>query len=395
MSCCDNDEVLGRNGIIRKLDAGKAEIGLINDWNQRVMIREVGSLLEQQVRNLERRGFAKIVDILFVSHAQQQNPCSPNRLADTIQQLAYPLDHVVRHGVVDLSGKLNETGGEVVLLRLPRQIERVERNAMATESRPGIEGHVAKRLSFGRLDDLPDVDPHPFTEQGQLVDHRDIDDTEDVLQQLGHLSDTRRGNTENTAIEHRFVQPRGSLGAGWRDAANDFGCVLRFVLKVPGIDAFGRERKMDIGPDRESSHFDKGLNDLLSGTRIRRAFQHNQLSGVKMRRRLPHDMVDVGGVRLLVLVERGGNADQHDVDIGHSIEFGGRAKASVSNHVAQFVRYDVADVVLRAVNHLYTLRVSLDPDNREPGPRHLNRQWQTNISKSNDRDLCIAFRNLL
>ena len=86
---------------------------------------------------------------------------------------------------------------------------------------------------------------------------------------------------------------------------------------------------MDISPDRQSACFDKGLDDLLGRSRIGRGLEHDQLPGVKMRRRLLHDMVDIGSVRLLVLVERGWDANQHDINIGHDIESGGRTESPV------------------------------------------------------------------
>ena len=59
---------------------------------------------------------------------------------------------------------------------------------------PGLEAHEAERLGRGGVDDLPDVDPHPVGEHRQLVDERDVDRAEDVLQQLGELGDLGRGD---------------------------------------------------------------------------------------------------------------------------------------------------------------------------------------------------------
>ena len=76
---------------------------------------------------------------------------------------------------------------EVVLARLPGEVERVDRDAVAAEAGARLEAHEAERLRRGRVDDLPDVDAHPVAELRELVDERDVDRAEDVLEQLRQL----------------------------------------------------------------------------------------------------------------------------------------------------------------------------------------------------------------
>ena len=52
---------------------------------------------------------------------------------------------------------------------------------------PGLEAHEAERLRRRGVDDLPDVDLHPVAELRELVDERDVDRAEDVLEQLRQL----------------------------------------------------------------------------------------------------------------------------------------------------------------------------------------------------------------
>ena len=45
------------------------------------------------------------------------------------------VDDVVRHAGVDVAGQLDEARIEAALLRLPRQVERIDRDAVAAEAR--------------------------------------------------------------------------------------------------------------------------------------------------------------------------------------------------------------------------------------------------------------------
>ena len=130
-----------------------------------------------------------------------------------VQRLRDERAAVVRHVLVDLAGQLDEARREVVLARLPGEVEGVDRDAVAAEAWAGLEAHEPERLRSGRLDDLPDVHPHPLAQHRELVDEGDVDGAEDVLEelrQLGRLGD----DTRCTVSTAPAVQRRGGLGAG-------------------------------------------------------------------------------------------------------------------------------------------------------------------------------------
>ena len=52
---------------------------------------------------------------------------------------------------------------------------------------PGLNDMKPKGFGRRRLDDLPDVDVHPVAELRELVDERDVDGAEDVLEELRQL----------------------------------------------------------------------------------------------------------------------------------------------------------------------------------------------------------------
>ena len=74
------------------------------------------------------------------------------------------------------------------------KIKRIDGNAVAAETRAGVEGHEAEGLGGGGVDDFPDVDAHAQAEHFQLVDQRDVDAAEDVFEQLGHFRGAGRAD---------------------------------------------------------------------------------------------------------------------------------------------------------------------------------------------------------
>jgi hypothetical protein len=77
--------------------------------------------------------------------------------------------------------------GHVELACAPAQIERVDGQAVPAHARSGLQAHEPVGLGGCGVDDLPDVDAHTVGQHRQLIDERDVDRTEDVLQELGEL----------------------------------------------------------------------------------------------------------------------------------------------------------------------------------------------------------------
>ena len=114
-----------------------------------------------------------------------------------------PVHDVVGHVVVDVVGELDEA--ELLAERAldpPREVARVDRQAVAAAPGPGREAHVAERLGRGRVDRLPDVDAEVGREHRELVDERDVDVPERVLEQLGQLG-LPRARDGNDLVDER------------------------------------------------------------------------------------------------------------------------------------------------------------------------------------------------
>src|SRR5574337_2203720 len=117
---------------------------LAQAWNIGIMIGDLSSPLSQQFHDPQRRRLANVVNVPLVSDAEHQDSGAVQRLAMLVERSCYRLRNVVRHGGVDLAGEFNEAGGKVVLLRLPRKIKWINRNAVSTEPRAWIEGRKAE-----------------------------------------------------------------------------------------------------------------------------------------------------------------------------------------------------------------------------------------------------------
>ncbi len=350
----------------------------------RVVVRDVCSQLQEFGDDLECGRLADIVDVALVGHAEDENVRSADGLPDVVQKDHRAFDNVVRHLVVHIAGEFDESRCEVVLLGLPGQVERIQRDAVPAEPRPGIEGHEPERLRLRGLDDLPHVDLHALAQEGKFVHEGNVDDAERVLEELRHLRDARRGNAEHLAVEHLLVQRGGDRGARRSCSADDLRRVLRLVLRVARIYALGRERDEDVAADDETACFDPRLDDLFGRAGVRRAFEDDELAGMHIRQGFLHDVLDEARVGLLVLVERCRDANGDYVDVGDYGEFDGRAELSGTDDGGQIVRHDVADVVLGAIDLRDALRVSVNADHLVSGLRLLHCKGQADVAESDD-----------
>src|SRR5439155_17289244 len=107
----------------------------------------------------------------------------------TVERICNEVDDMIRHGHVDLAGEFDEARSEIKSSRFPRKIEGIDRNAVATEAGPRIEGLKTKRLCRRSSDNFPNINTHSHAEQLQFIDECNIHTTVNILEQLGHLCD--------------------------------------------------------------------------------------------------------------------------------------------------------------------------------------------------------------
>jgi hypothetical protein len=141
-----------------------------------------------------------------------------------------------------------------------------------TNAWPGRERHQAKRLGRGGPDRLPDVDAHLVAQHCHLVDQRDVDVPERVLQQLGQLGRAGRGDGHDL-LDHLLVEQRGHGGRLRRGAAHDAGRVAEMELGIAGVDALGREGQQEVTSDPQARGLQQRCDQLVGGAGIGGRFE--------------------------------------------------------------------------------------------------------------------------
>src|SRR3984885_8280932 len=206
----------------------------------RVVVIDHGAAFGKQFEELERGRFTEVVDVFLVSYAEEQDFRAFNAFLTLVKRCTDGVDYVIGHFGVDFAGQLDEAGREIVFPGFPRQIVRIDRNAVAPETGPGIERHEAEGFCGGAVDDLPDVEAHAQAELLELVNHGDVHAAENVLHELDHFGCARGGDRNDFRHDLR-VEAGCGAAARWVNAADDFWNLREAELFVAGIFAFGRE----------------------------------------------------------------------------------------------------------------------------------------------------------
>src|SRR5439155_8542523 len=176
------------------------------------------------------------------------------------------------------AGELDELRVEAELAGLPAEVEGIDRDAVAAEARAWAEAHVAEGLGRGRVDDLPDVDSHAVAEDRELVDERDVDRAEDVLEQLRQLG--RLGAGE---LVHRVDCTPVELGrparAFRRDPAEHLRRRLRRPVLAARIDTLRRHGEEEaLARAQPASLLEDRLQHLARRPWPGRRLEHDELS---------------------------------------------------------------------------------------------------------------------
>ena len=178
---------------------------------------------------------------------------------------------------------------------------------------PGSKRMNPNGLVAGGVDDLPDVDLHPVAEQRELVDERDVDRAEDVLEQLRELRRLRAWRPRRPRRRSaRRARRRGSRQSSVRPPTT-FG-VVRIVWSVrPGSMRSGEKARLKSRPAARPDSSRIGQQALAGGARVGGRLEHHQLALVQDPRERGRGVDDVAEVRLALVGERGRDADQDRV----------------------------------------------------------------------------------
>ena len=124
-------------------------------------------------------------------------------------------------------------------LDAPREVRRVDREAVAADSGTGREAHVPERLGRGRVDRRPDVDAEIAGEHRELVDERDVHVAERVLEELHELGFARSTRPARPCRRARRRTPRPPRATRRRHRTRPWASFTKVHSRVAGVDALG------------------------------------------------------------------------------------------------------------------------------------------------------------
>ena len=294
-------------------------------------------------------------------------------LRAVVQRLRDQRAAEVRHVVVDLARELDEARREVELARLPREVEGIDRDAVAAEAGAWLERREAERLRRRRVDHFPDVDVHAVAELRELVDERDVDGAVDVLEQLRQL-----GRVGRRDLVHRVDRLAVDLGGGGRCSPalippTTFGVVFVVQSSRPGSTRSG-----DIARWKSSPAFRPEPSSRI-GCRISRVVPGHVVDSRTTT--WPRWSTAPGCARALSMYERSGSRCRES-GVGSAIRIAcacltllvvdRRDDEALLGQRRQALRADVLDVALAAVQRLDDVLLHVDEQHAVAG---LRRRW--------------------
>ena len=161
------------------------------------------------------------------------------------------------------------------------EVVRIDRDAVAADAGARREAHEAERLGGRGVDDLPDVEAHPLAQQRELVDERDVDVAEDVLEELRELRGVRRGELEDVVVD-RPEERRGAGRRGRGRGADEPRDALRCAGRVAGVDPLRGERQVEVAAGRQSGSLQLLAERAGRGPREGRRLEDDELAGAEV-----------------------------------------------------------------------------------------------------------------
>src|SRR5574344_258675 len=206
MSCRDNNQVrplnqLRSQGLLPFLGISFMLI-LRNIW---IIIHNLGTHLLKLLNHSNSGTLTIVIYVLFVSNAQHKNLCTIKRLLKSVKNSTGTLNAILWHPVIYHHRRLNHRGMETILARLPAQIIRVQRNAVAAKTRARIKRCKAKWLSLSRFYNFPKVNIHLVPKYCHLINQPNVNIPVSVLQNLIHLSHSRTTYAINLSLQNCLI----------------------------------------------------------------------------------------------------------------------------------------------------------------------------------------------
>ena len=211
----------------------------------------------------------------------------------------------------------------------PREIERIDRDAVAAQAWAGIEGHIPKRLGGRRLDHLPDVDSHRGVDHLEFVDERDIHRPKDIFHELGRFGGAAARHWYDLA-DDPAIDLCSTLPTGIGQASEHLGDFPERAARIARVFPFRRVRKVEVTAGLQpAATLENRQNDLLGCPRIGRRLQDDKLAGLQVWRDRPGCVFDVRQIGNTIGCQRCRHADQDCCCVAQRREVDGRGESLV------------------------------------------------------------------
>ena len=198
------------------------------------------------------------------------------------------------------------------------------------------------------------------------------------------------------AVENGAVDHGDDLRSVRADSAYHLGSIAGLVNEVARIDPLRRKAQVKVRTALQTAALlQNGTEQFLGGTGVGGGFQHHNGAPPEMLGNGDGGIPDVADIRLLVLVQRGGNADSDKVYIPNKTEIGGGRQHSVLYQCLQIGIDHIADIVLSGIDHIHLFPLHIEADGLKAMLRLIHCQRQTDIAQAADaHDQCLILNFL-
>ena len=354
--------------------------------HERIVIGDLGPVLLEKTEDIEGGRFPHVVDVPLVGDPEQQDRGSVDGLLPPVQGFSDLADDEIRHLGVDLGRQLDEARLVVQCPHLPREVVRIDGDAVTPEPRSGRELHEPERLRGGGVDHFPHVDAEAIGDQRRLVHQADVHRSEGVLQDLRELRRFGRRDADD-----RIQEPLVELGrrrrARRRDSANHLRRVLRRPHLVARVDPLGREGEVEVLADLQTGLLERGQEHLAGRARVRRGLEDHELTRAQRGADRGRRGEDERDVRVTRLGEGGRHADRDDVALGEPGHVRRRLQQSGVAQRGDLGLLHVLDVGATVVDGRDHVFLDVEAERGDSGLPRLDRQRQPDVTESDDAEL--------
>ena len=327
------------------------------------------------LQQLQRRRLTHIVNIFLIGQAVQTDTAYISQtlflhnLVDTIQ-------HEIRHAVIGLHGLIDNLGQRgIVTNKKPR----INADAMTANARTRLQ-NVYARMHIADLDDFIDIHVVMAADLRQLVCKGNIDCTESILNDLGHLSSTDVGNND-LALAERRIELLHLFTDSLVICADGAVVVQQFVDHVARDDALRSMDKVDILTNLKAICLNHRADILVDSSRRNSRLHDNRCALRADTHDILHGLDNVAGINLLAeLVIRSRN--RHDVGICNLI-LGGELYTSCQSVLEQLIQSLFLKSGLARIQSCNQFLIVVSTDNFHTVRSHHQSSRQTNVAQAN------------